>query len=107
MIELADVVRQLRAELDRAQRGAGDEDLRFELGPIGLEVMVALEAAGGAGAKVRCWVAEIGGDARATATSTQRIKLTLQPSRRDPGSPEGETRWASAYISGTETAGER
>jgi len=79
MIELADVVRDLRTELDRARAVAGDEELRFDLGPIELEVTVGLEREGGAGAKVRFYVVELGGNAHITATSTQRIKLTLRP----------------------------
>jgi hypothetical protein len=40
LIELAEVICQLRAELDRARAAAADEALRFELGPIELEVAV-------------------------------------------------------------------
>jgi hypothetical protein len=55
------------------------EPLQFELGPVELEATVAVEKAGGGGAKVRFWVIELGGDAKASQTSTQRIKLALQP----------------------------
>jgi hypothetical protein len=99
MIELAEVVRELRGELDRARAAAGDEELRFELGPIELEVTVGLVREGGAGAKVRFWVVELGGDARATATSTQRVKLTLQPTLADAA--------ARPYVSGEEKRRER
>ena len=79
MIELADVIRDLRAELQRAIDAGHDQPLRFGLGDIELEVTVAVERTGGGEAKVRFWVVELGGDASATATSTQRIKLTLSP----------------------------
>ncbi len=79
MIELAEVIQELRSELQRARVAAADEELRLELGPIELEVAVGLERVGGAEAKVRFWVVELGGDARATASSTQRIRLTLRP----------------------------
>ena len=107
MIELAEVVRQLRVELDHARAAAADEDLRFELGPIELEVTVGLEVVGGAEAKVRFWVVEIGGDARATSTSTQRIKLTLLPTVNDNAPATGSDRRLSAYVSGGEAPGER
>ena len=52
MIELAEVVSQLRGELDRARKVAEDEELQFALGPIEFEVTVGLEREGGAGANV-------------------------------------------------------
>ncbi|PNE40795.1 MULTISPECIES: trypco2 family protein [Streptomyces] len=79
MIELASVIRDLRAELEQAITAAEGEALRFELGPIELEVSVALERTAQAGAKVRFWVVESGAEATAGATTTQRIKLALQP----------------------------
>jgi hypothetical protein len=107
LIELAEVIRQLRLELDRARGAAEGEDLRFELGPIDLEVTVGLEAVGGAEGKVRFWVVELGGDARATSTSTQRIKLTLHPTVSTGSAPRGGDRRLSAYVSGGEAADER
>ncbi len=104
LIELADVIRQLRSELDRARAAAADEALRFELGPIELEVAVALEAVGGVEAKVRFWVIEIGGDVQASSTSTQRLKLTLHPTISDGA---GDDQRLSAFVSGREAPGER
>jgi hypothetical protein len=107
LIELAEVIRQLRVELENARTAAEGEDLQFELGPIDLEVIVGLEAVGGAEAKVRFWVVELGGDARATSTSTQRIKLTLSPTAGGRALSGGGDRRVSAYVSGGEVAGER
>ncbi|MFE2937299.1 trypco2 family protein [Streptomyces sp. NPDC059278] len=79
MIELATVIRDLREELERAVVAAEGEALRFELGAIELEMSIALERSGRAGAKVRFWVVETTAEAAAGTTSTQRIKLELQP----------------------------
>lgn len=79
MIELATVIRELRDELERAVASAEGEVLRFELRAIELEVSVVLERSGHAGAKVRFWLVETGAEATAGATSTQRIRLALQP----------------------------
>ena len=79
MIELASVIKDLREELEQAVVAAEGEALRFELGPIELEVSVALERSGHAGAKVRFWVVESSAGAAVDATRTQRVKLTLQP----------------------------
>ena len=79
MIQLADVILELRRELEIARVAAVEEELHFELGPIELEVSVAVERQGGPSAKVRFYVVEFGADALAKHASTQRIKLTLQP----------------------------
>ncbi|MEU2872165.1 trypco2 family protein [Streptomyces olivoreticuli] len=85
MIELANVIRDLREELERAVVAAEGEALRFELGTIELQVSVALERTGHAEAKVRFWVVESGAEAAMGATSTQRITLALKPTLRGSG----------------------
>ncbi len=79
MIELSEMISELRRELGRAVEAGRDEALRFELGPVEVEVTVGLDSKGAAGAKVRFWVVEVSGDAEMTQSSLQRIKLTLQP----------------------------
>ncbi|WP_316762029.1 trypco2 family protein [Streptomyces herbicida] len=79
MIDLADVIRDLREELQSAIRAGDGESLRFELGPIELEVSVQLEKSATTGAKVRFWVAEAGAEASARRAGTQLVRLTLQP----------------------------
>ncbi|WP_329167722.1 hypothetical protein OG709_25100 [Streptomyces sp. NBC_01267] len=79
MIELARVIRDLREELEQAIVSGEGEALRFELGTIELELSVAVERAGHAEAKVRFWVVESGANTTASRTSTQLIKMALQP----------------------------
>lgn len=64
MIELSDVIGELRRELQQAMYTGEGEPLRFELGPVELEATVAVEKGGGGGAKVRFWVIELGGTPR-------------------------------------------
>ncbi|MFD8979382.1 trypco2 family protein [Streptomyces sp. NPDC059564] len=99
MIELTSVIRDLREELGRALAAAEGEALRFELGPIELELSVALERSGQAGAKVRFWVVESGAEAAVSAVSTQRISLALQPALAGTA--------AAPFISGRAEAHER
>ena len=99
MIELAEVIGELRRELQEAMHAGEGEELRFELGPVELEATVAVEKGGGTGAKVRFWVIELGGDAKASQTSTQRIKLSMQPRLTATGE--------KALIAGDEVTGER
>jgi hypothetical protein len=99
MIELAEVIGELRRELQQAIDAGKGEPLRFELGPVELEATVAVEKGGGGSAKVRFWVLELGGDAKATQASTQRLRLALQPRLTATGE--------KALIAGDEALGER
>ena len=97
MIELAEVIGELRRELQEAINAGECEQLRFELGPVELEATVAVEKGGG-GVKVRFWVLELGGDAKAGGVSTQRVKLALQPHLAGGG---------RVWVAGDEAPGER
>ena len=98
MIELGEVISELRRELQQAMDAGQEQPLRFELGPVELEATVAVEKGAGGGAKVRFWVLELGGDAKVTGASSQRIKLVLRPTLAS-----GET----AMVAGNEAAAER
>jgi len=99
VIELASVIRDLRTELEQAVVAGDGAALRFELGPIELEVSVAVEQSATAGAKVRFWVVEAAADGTIGTTGTQRIKLTLTPKLAAGG--------ASPYVSGPAEPDER
>ena len=99
MIELSEMISELRRELYRAIDAGTDERLRFELGPVEVEATVGVDSKGTAGAKVRFLVVELGGDGELTRSSLQRIKLTLQPRLAGSNAP--------LEISGTERPGER
>lgn len=73
------MILQLRKELAEAMRAGEGELLRFELGPIELELTVAVEGEAESGGNVRFWVVELGGKYRRRRGATQRIKLTLDP----------------------------
>jgi len=98
VIELGEVIGELRRELQQAIDAGEGQPLRFELGPVELEATVVVEKSGGAGAKVRFWVIDLGGEGRASQSSTQHVKLTLQP-RMSSG--------LTAMVAGDEVAGER
>lgn len=108
MIELAELVAQLRAELDEARRAGANEDLRFELGPVELEVSVAVTRAGEAGAKIRFWVVEFGAEGSVSSASSHRFKLTLQPRlTAESAESEPEMSFGLPYVSGQQEPGER
>jgi hypothetical protein len=97
VIELADVIGDLRDELERAIVTGTGQALRFELGPIELEVAVAVQRTNGVKGKVSFQVLEFGADRTTDTAGTQRIKLTLTPTL------DGDR---SAYVSGPAEDGE-
>lgn len=99
MIELSELIRDLRLELETAIATAPADGLRLELGPVEVEVSVGVDRSASAGAKVRFWVVEMGPDASVARSSVQRVKLTLTPRL-----PDGT---ATPYVAGTERATER
>jgi Trypsin-co-occurring domain 2 len=99
-VELAELITQLRAELTEAMDSGEGSDLRFEIGPVELELTVAVDKEAKPGAKVRFWVIELGTDVKRASSSMQRIKLTLDPRRA--GDPDRRP-----LISGEEKVGER
>jgi len=104
-VELASVVRQLRAELNEALAGAEGERLRFELGPVQVALTVTVGREGEAGAKVRFWVIEAGADAQVSREAVQEIKMVLTPiDTQAPASPAGER--AAPLIEGAAVPGE-
>lgn len=99
MIELSEVIRELRAELETAMAAAPADGLRLELGPVEIEVSLGVDKSASGGAKVRFWVIEMGPEASVARSSLQRLKLTLVPSL---GHAEGRP-----FVAGAEVAGER
>jgi hypothetical protein len=99
-IQLAELVEQLRTELAEAMHASEHAEVRFEMGTIEVELTVTVEKEAKPGAKVRFWVVEVGGEARASSSSLQRIKLTLEP--RQTGQLGRRP-----FISGAEVDGER
>ncbi|MEV0172917.1 trypco2 family protein [Streptomyces sp. NPDC050803] len=100
MIELAEMIEELRRELTTARTAAAGEDLYFEVGPVELEAAVAVERSATAGGKIRFWVVEAGADGRLADSVTHRVKLTLDPRTRSGG---GRAPW----VSGDEAERER
>ncbi len=78
-LNLAEVIADLRNELVAAMQAAEGESLQFELGPVDVELTVAIAKEAKPGAKVKFWVVEAGAEARIAATSTQKITLRLNP----------------------------
>jgi hypothetical protein len=99
-VELAELIEHLRAELIEVMHAGEGADLRFEVGPVELELAVAVGREAQPGAKVRFWVVELGGEVRAASSTTQRIRLRLDPRQAGHGDRK-------PLIFGGEQLGER
>lgn len=99
-IELADLIWQLRHELSRAMWAGERTDLRFEAGPVELELTVVVERATQPGMKARLVVVDAEVGTRHTSAVTQRVHLTLHP--RMAAAPD-----QSPLIHGAPLPGER
>ena len=84
-IDLPEVVAELRSELALAIEAGKDEQLRFEVGPIELELTVAVEKSGKTNGKVKFWVVEMGAEGRLASTATQKVNISLIPRQADRG----------------------
>jgi Trypsin-co-occurring domain 2 len=105
-VELASVVRQLRAELNDALADAEGERLRFQLGPVEMSLTVTVGREAAPGAKVRFWVIEAGAEAKLSREAVQDIKLVLTPvDTQAPVGPDGNA--AAPLIRGGAVEGER
>jgi hypothetical protein len=80
-VELSDLIAALRRELTVAMRAGEGEDMRFEAGPVELELTMCVEKSAGPEAKIRFWVFDVGASANRSRSDTQRVKLTLDPRR--------------------------
>jgi hypothetical protein len=104
-VELASVIRQLRAELNEALADAEGERLRFQLGPVEVSLTVTVGREAAPGAKVRFWVIEAGADAKFSREAVQEIKLVLTPvDTQAPVGPDGKA--AAPLITGRPVEGE-
>jgi hypothetical protein len=83
MIPLRDALSALRAEVFGAAEDASTQAVRFELGPIEMEFQIVASREGGANGKIGFHIfgaeASIGASGKAASTSTQRVKLVLNP----------------------------
>lgn len=78
-IPLAATIRALRRELTAAVRESEDEEIRFALGPIELELRVEVSASGGGEAGIKFWVVSLGGKGERSSDATQTLRLKLTP----------------------------
>ncbi|MET7617123.1 trypco2 family protein [Streptomyces sp. NPDC005408] len=83
---LAEVIGQVRDELERAQRAGDERDLKFSVEKVNLEFAVQVRREGSGRAELRIGVLTAGGGGSAGRDSTHTIQIELKPQGRD-GNP--------------------
>ncbi len=82
-IPLADAIAALRQQLSEAVKAGEQETVRFELGPVEMELNLVVEREGKAGGAVQFkllgWGVDGSGEGKLSQQRTQRVKLTLKP----------------------------
>jgi len=78
-VRLAQAIAMLREELSEAMAEGAGKSVRFNVGPVDLEFQVEVGREGGVGGKVRFWVVEAGAEGKLSSTSTQTVKIHLEP----------------------------
>jgi len=78
-LRLSDAIADLRAELRRAVDDGAAEAVQFDVGPIELELELAVTTSGSAKAETKWWVVSAGAEAGAERGTTHRVKLVLTP----------------------------
>jgi len=89
-IELSKVVEELRAELIAAAEEGEEEELRFAVEAVEIELQVAVTREAEAGAKAKFWVLEAGAKGKLADSRTQRVTLKLAPRRAGEGDGTSE-----------------
>ncbi|MFE2585277.1 trypco2 family protein [Streptomyces sp. NPDC059378] len=106
MIELSQLIAELRRELVEATSEGDGQELRFQLGPVELEASITVIAEGSTGGKVRFWVVDADAAAKLARESVHTVRLTLEPVLVDQD-VDGSERRRSPLISGRAERSER
>jgi hypothetical protein len=83
---LAEVIGQVRDELEQAQRDGEGRDLKFSVEKVNLEFAVQVRREGNGRAELRIGVLTAGGGGTAAKDRTHTIQIELKPQGRD-GNP--------------------
>lgn len=100
-LELANMIKGLRAQLSEAQREGDGEDIRFTVEDVELELQIIAEkqAKGGVSAKFYVLTSKIDGSKKDTVTQKLKLKLKAHNETVDPES--GDKRLSPCKVSGT------
>jgi hypothetical protein len=78
-VTVADAIKQLRAQLEDAQREGVGKDLRFAARSVEVELAIVFKTETEGGAGVKAWFLDVSGKTKAADETTHKVKLVLEP----------------------------
>lgn len=78
-IGLVEFVRAVREQLIESAQDGAESALRFEVGPVELELEVRTSRDYSVDGGIRVWVVSAGGKATDQSSTSHRLKITLDP----------------------------
>jgi hypothetical protein len=78
-VTVADAVKQLRVQLEEAQREGSGKEFRFLAKNVEVELAVVFKSEKEGGAGVKAWFLDVSGKAKAGDETTHKVKLVLEP----------------------------
>jgi hypothetical protein len=82
-VTVADAIKQLRAQLEEAQREGAQKDVRFLAKSVEVEFGIVFKSEREAGAGIKAWFLDVSGKSKAGDETAHKIKLVLTPVGRD------------------------
>ena len=82
-VELADYIRALRSQLLAASEEGEQQDLRFAINSLDIEVQTTVERSAEVGGGIKVWVANLSGKGTATDKAIHTVRLSLTPLRSE------------------------
>jgi hypothetical protein len=81
-VTVADAIKQLRAQLEDAQREGIGKDLHFLAKSVEVELAIVFRSETEGGAGIKAWFLDVSGRAKAGDETTHKVKLLLEPEGR-------------------------
>ena len=82
-VTVAEAIKQLRMQLEDAQREGIGKELRFLARSVEVELAIVFKSEVEGGAGVKAWFLDVSGKTAASDEKTHRVKLVLEPVDRD------------------------
>jgi hypothetical protein len=82
-VTVAEAIKQLRVQLEDAQREGASKGLQFMAKSVELELGIVFKSEKEGGGGVKAWFLDISGRATVGDETTHKVKLVLEPVGRD------------------------
>jgi Trypsin-co-occurring domain 2 len=78
-VTVADAIKQLRFQLEEAQRGGSGKSLRFLARNVEIELAVVFKSEKEGGGGIKAWFLDVSGKAKVGDETAHKVKLVLEP----------------------------